>query len=231
VGLGAHRHPRHRATVARALDLTEHQLWPNDVPPPADVLSPARQSAPSGGDVIGSWGTHTDPGAPDQVAYITNAVDEVDLLDDGRGLLRTPGLMDALRTRARGGCRVRVLTYTPGRELGPLIGDEGIEPFVFEASPGHALIRVGDQMLVTLSFPGATDQPPPLLQLQRLTDGGLFDRLTDHFQLLADHSGQAHTPSDNHSTPPRSTTTNTTRTQTSPETRPSVRRLTVKAGQ
>jgi len=143
--------------------------------------------------VIGSWGTHTDPGAPDQVAFITNAVDQVDLLDDGRGLLRTPGLMDALRTRARGGCRVRVLTYTPGRELGPLIGDPGIEPFVFEAPPGHALIRVGDQMLVTLSFPGATDQPPPLLHLRRLTDGGLFDKLTDHFQLLASHAGKAHT--------------------------------------
>jgi hypothetical protein len=104
-----------------------------------------------------------------------------------------PGLMDALRTRARSGCRVRVLTYTPGRELGPLIGDPGIEPFVFEASPGHALIRVGDQMLVTLSFPGVTDQPPPLLKLQRLTDGGLFDRLTEHFQLLADHAGEPRT--------------------------------------
>jgi hypothetical protein len=104
------------------------------------------------------------------------------------GLLRTPGLLDALRNRARDGCRVRVLTYTPGRELGPLIGDDQIEPYVFEASPGHALIRVGDQMLVTLSFPGATDQPPPLLQLHRQTDGGLFDSLTDHFQLLAEHA-------------------------------------------
>jgi hypothetical protein len=48
-------------------------------------------------------------------------------------------------------------------------------------------------MLVMLSFPGAADQPPPLLQLQRLTDGGLLDRLTQHFQLLAAHDGEART--------------------------------------
>src|ERR1700733_10991960 len=65
-------YPRHRATIVRALDLTEHDLWPDDVPSPSSAPGPAEQSVQSG-DVLGSWGEHTDPGAPDLVAFITNA--------------------------------------------------------------------------------------------------------------------------------------------------------------
>src|ERR1700733_8771787 len=66
-------YPRHRATVARALELTEHDLWPDDVPPPADAPSPARPSAHRGGDVIGSWGHMTDPGVPRPAAFLAAA--------------------------------------------------------------------------------------------------------------------------------------------------------------
>jgi len=78
---------------------------------------------------------------------------------------------------APGGCQVRVLTYSPSRELQPLTGHERIELLVVEAPPGHTLIRAGDQMLETFSFAGAGHQSPPLLQHHRRTEGGLVDRL------------------------------------------------------
>ncbi len=34
-------YPRHRATIARALDLTEHELWPDHAPPPAAGSDPS----------------------------------------------------------------------------------------------------------------------------------------------------------------------------------------------
>jgi len=179
-------YPRHRATVARALDLTEHELWPADTPLPA-VTDRTGTGPGVMGDVTGSWGQDTDPDAPDPIALIGTATDRVDVLDDGRGVIRTLGLVDALLDRAQRGCQVRVLTYQPSRELYPLIGDDRIELLVFEAPPGHTMIRAGDQMLVTFSFVGDAGEPPPLLQLRRQTDGGLFDRLIEHYELLAEH--------------------------------------------
>jgi DNA-binding transcriptional regulator YdaS (Cro superfamily) len=132
-------YPRHRATIARALDLTEHELWPDDVPSPASTPRLVGQTHTSG-DVIASWGRHTDPGAPDLVAFITNAVDEVDLLDNGRGLAGMPGLTDALLAQAHGGCQIRVLTPSPSSEMAPLIGSDQIELCVFEAPAGASLI-------------------------------------------------------------------------------------------
>ncbi len=62
---------RHRATVARALDLAEHALWPDDVPPPAANPDLHAVDRESGSEVIGTWAYDTDPGAPDPVKFVT----------------------------------------------------------------------------------------------------------------------------------------------------------------
>jgi DNA-binding transcriptional regulator YdaS (Cro superfamily) len=212
-------YPRHRATVARALDLTEHELWPDDVPAPTADPSPAQpaQSSAGVGDVTGSWGQATEPDAPQPAAFVSSASDHVDLLDDGRGLTGMPGLIDALLAQARDGCQIRVLTFSLVRELEPLIGHDAIELRVYQAASGHTLIRTGDQILLTLSFPSGARRAPVLLQLHRRSDGGMFDRLAVYYQLLWDNADKTitnleqldaclenedQTPGTNHDTPP-----------------------------
>jgi lambda repressor-like predicted transcriptional regulator len=185
-------YPRHRQTVARALDLTEHELWPHDVPPPAD---PGLSDRPGTGEVTGSWGRSSAPGAPDPVALLADPVQRIDVLENDNGtLLLIPGLLDALHRRALDGCEVRVLTAAPLHELGPLIGQDGVELRIATAPPAtaSALIRAGDTML--LIIPLADPGLPPLLSLRRQNDEGIFDRLTHHFQTLWDTAATITSP-------------------------------------
>jgi lambda repressor-like predicted transcriptional regulator len=175
-------YPRHRATVARALDLTEHALWPDDVPPPAD---PGPGDRPATGDVNGSWGRSSDPGAPDPVTLLGDPVQRIDVLENDNGaLLLLPGLLDALHHRALDGSEIRVLTPAPLHELEPLIGQNGIELRIVTAGSTPALLLADDTMLLTI--PLADPGLPPLLALRRQNDDGILDRLTDHFQTLWD---------------------------------------------
>ncbi len=183
-------YPRHRATVARALNTTEHELWPDDVPPPSGASAPDHHAPASVGDVIGAWGQDTDPDVPDLAKFISQAGTHIDLLDDTSDLLRAPGLASALIDRATNRCQVRVLTYLPIRDLQPLIAHKHIELRLSELSPAHALIRADDTMLLSLTLAGENDQPPPLLQLHRQTTAGLFDRLARHLEELWDASDE-----------------------------------------
>lgn len=185
-------YPRHRATVARALDTSEHELWPDDVPPPSPSLDPLGHDLAARGEVIRSWGQSSDRHAPNPVMFVSGTAGRIDVLDGGSGVLRTPGLVDALGERAADSGQVRVLADAPTGELGPLIGRDGIEVRVGDARPAHALVRVGDAMLVALAVAG--ESSPPLLQLHRRADGGLFDRLADHFAALWDAAGSLTDP-------------------------------------
>jgi hypothetical protein len=128
-----------------------------------------------------------------------------------------PGPIDAFLAQAHGGCQIRVLTPSPSSELAPLIGRDQIELRVFTAPAGASLIRAGDQLLLTRSIPTATGRSPALLQLHRQSDGGLFDRFVDYYQLLWHHAQETlnnlkqlkayihdkdQTPSNQHDTPP-----------------------------
>src|SRR5258707_1239227 len=87
-------YPRHRATIARALDMHEDDLWPPD-PSESD-----QGDEPAVGDVTGVWGSGSDPGAPDPNTFLTETATRIDLLDDHGALLRAPGLIGALRDQA-----------------------------------------------------------------------------------------------------------------------------------
>ena len=80
---------RNQATVAQALGLEPHDLWPDTIttspgqparPGPADPGSPL-------GDVVGSWGHAYDPGAPDVAAIVSQAERRVDVRHDSRARL------------------------------------------------------------------------------------------------------------------------------------------------
>jgi hypothetical protein len=153
-------------------------------------IAEERRSPVGSGDVIGSWGHITDPGAPRPVAFLAGAAGEIDLFGDGRGLGANPGLIDALLARACDGRRVRVVMFSAGRELEPLIAQDRVEVRVFDSASGHTLIRAGDQILLSLPLPTEAGYSAALLHLHRQSDGGLFDRLSDYFRLLSDRADE-----------------------------------------
>ena len=110
-------YPRHRATIARALDLTEHELWPDhaSAPTPGPHLRDREQFA--GSEVTGSWAYDTDEGAPDPITVLSDADGPVEFLDNGRGIPLTAELARALAEHAAAGQRVRILTSLPTRQL------------------------------------------------------------------------------------------------------------------
>jgi transcriptional regulator with XRE-family HTH domain len=179
-------YPRHRATIARALDLTEHDLWPDHAPPPAAGSHPSDRAPAAGSEVTGTWADDTEEGAPDPVAFLSNTDGPIDLLENFRGIQLTGDLTRALAEHAAAGRQIRVLTNRPIRRVEPLLGHQHLEIRFIEYLE-HSLLRAGDAMLLALFMDYETDQPPPLLQLHRTTDGGLFDRLLDNLETIAEN--------------------------------------------
>lgn len=200
----ANPYPRHRRKIARALNKPEHELWPETVPPPpadtetaADIppttgvdhhhppaASPQHNQQAAVNEVTGSWAAIGDPTAPYPVQLFTAATDRIDLLDGPGDSLLTPGITNTLKDRAEHGCHVRVLTARPPRQLQPLIDHPHIELRLAAATQGIVVIRADHTML--LPIPLADPGYPAVLQLQRQTNNGIFDRLTSHFQTLWD---------------------------------------------
>jgi DNA-binding transcriptional regulator YdaS (Cro superfamily) len=180
-------YPRNRAAIARALNLTEHDLWP-EATPPQTIHAGAGERQGAASEVTGTWASATGEEAPDPVALIQNSDGAIDLLDNGRGIELTTPLRDTLVEQANAGRHVRLLTCLPKRRLEPLIGHRQIEVRVIDACPDHSLFRARGTMLLTFNLAGDGDQAPPLLKLTRTTDGGLFDRLANNFEALWEYT-------------------------------------------
>ena len=73
-------------------------------------------------------------------------------------------------------------------------------------------------MLLTFNLADEGDQPPPLIKLQRTTDGGLFDRLADNLDTLWNNADETLLTDPRQSTPTSPTPTKrpTTKTRTDP---------------
>jgi DNA-binding transcriptional regulator YdaS (Cro superfamily) len=199
-------YPRHRTTIARALDRTEHELWPHDVPAPAaaadngaSVLTDdptAGGSAPGQvvGEVIGSWGQSSDPGSPPLMKFVARARARIDILDANSGAINAAGLIPAIQEAADAGCTLRVIhnsgsdSAQESRELLPGVADDAVR--VSDAPSAHALVRADDEMLVLLALAG-TGGSPPLLHLRRQSDHGIFERLVTHFEAHWDQAATA----------------------------------------
>jgi hypothetical protein len=169
-------YPRHRARVAGALDTTEHALWPNAVPPPAESPE-GGQPVPVVTDVVAGYGYATDRDAPNPVDVLRSAAERIELITPNV----IPGIVDLLLAKAAEGCHARAIFEEPDGQVEPLLGIDGIE---IHASPGgenYGLYRADEQMLLALHRIGVHSEPSPLILLQRLTSAGLFDRLADEF--------------------------------------------------
>jgi len=173
-------YPRHRAKIARALDLTEQDLWPEIATP-----SPAADAHALASETILAFPHVDDAGAPNIVMLISSATERIELLDESlHKLLTQPGVSDLLTSKASQGCSVRILVETPGPSLTPLLNQNGIEIQTVEAFGPVAIHRADQQMLVTLQLDRGPDQPPVLLHLTQQRPGGVFDRLAEHYEKL-----------------------------------------------
>ncbi|MBV8991425.1 MAG: hypothetical protein JO372_22930 [Solirubrobacterales bacterium] len=180
-------YPRHRATIARALDLTENDLWPEHTRPPAPGLTSSGRDLAAGSEVAGTWGYHTDEDAPEPIAFLSEHAGRIDLLENFRGIQLTPDLACSLAEPAAAGRQIRILTNRPIRRVEPLLGHPQVE-IRFVEYLEHSLLRAGDAMLLALIVDYEADQPPPLLQLHRTAHGGLFARLLDNLDRIAENA-------------------------------------------
>lgn len=207
---GSPPYPRHRARVAKALGVEEHELWP-------ELATPSPEQIDSSAEVQGAWAYATDEGAPDWQQLLDQAVERVDLL--GYSLLdvvSVDGVTDTLKAKADDGLRVRVLLSAPdsvwvaataqrlgqtedyiGRSelqleierargyLDPLTRVGGFELRQFYADPGYTILRFDDQMLIRPHLHRTPPAESPLLHLRHVQDRGLFERFAAHIDTIA----------------------------------------------
>jgi DNA-binding transcriptional regulator YdaS (Cro superfamily) len=175
---GVTPYARHRGQIARALDTTEHDLWPEI--PQANVS-----------DSLAAYTHPSDPNAPTTEALISAATDRIDLLDHTlEHLFESTDLTDLLLAKASQGCDVRIVVTTPDASLKPLVGNQQIEIRPMSPSVGPVIHRADDQMLVAFSLDSEPDQPL-VLHIRERRAPGLFDRLARHFESMRE---RAHKP-------------------------------------
>lgn len=200
---------RHRMRLARALERSEAELWPETV-----AKAPSQDA---GQEIAAAFARANDLGAPDWRELLKSAGERVDLLGFSLiDVLSTAGTIEALQAKAAAGCPVTVLIASPdslwvqsvARQLGqdeedyvgrselsrdielarghlePLIGKSGVEVRVHYAERLHRILRFDDQMLVTLHLWGAASEQAPLLYLKRSIEGGLFDQFAGQLQTV-----------------------------------------------
>lgn len=179
-------YPRHRSKIARALDTTEHALWPE-----LTSTTSVSSDVATGREPVDAYAHATDLGTTTTETLITTATGQIDLLDDTlHRLLTRPGVAVLLIAKASHGCRVRLLVAEPRPCLTPLLGQDGLEIRAVDPTEHRAIHRIDEQMLVHLTLTGENDQPPPLLHLRQDTAAGLFDRFAAHYDDAWDNASE-----------------------------------------
>lgn len=193
-------YPRHRARIARALNVTEAELWPEPHKQDPARMPDGSAEAPDEnrldhahhapidvlGDLAASWGHTDDPDAPDPAALIESTDGPVDLLAGGYGIPLTGRLLAALAAADRNGRHVRIIASATVNIPASLSGLEHTKVRLLPLSVRDTLLRCGDLMLVTFSL-AHSREPPGLIKLKQARDGGLFDRLTRDFHAIWQH--------------------------------------------
>jgi transcriptional regulator with XRE-family HTH domain len=173
---GGTPYARQRGKVARALDVPEHDLWPDIATPPP------RPPAAQPNDVLAAYTAASDLAAPDWKALMHAAADRIDLLGDTlSAILGTPGVPELLAAKATQGCTVRILIYDTREHIAPLFAQPGIEVRLLEVPARYVIHRFDDELLLTLHVVGADPDHAPLIHLRRAASEGMFDRLAEYY--------------------------------------------------
>lgn len=194
-------HPRHRATVAKHLSVDETFLWPELLDDPrtaAASQAELRTVFPHRGAIPSELWRH----------LIESATQHVDVLVyAGLFLVDTnPDLPRRLVERAADGLTARLMYGDPGSEtitsrgdeegigqhlaarvqlalsyMSPVLGTAGIEVRQHETVLYNSIYRFDDEMLVNTHVLGSPAGQNPVLHLQRVPGGHLFDHYLASF--------------------------------------------------
>jgi transcriptional regulator with XRE-family HTH domain len=198
--------PRHRARVARALGVSEQELWPETHQQPQDLRR----------EIIGAW-REAKPGAPDPLSLIDRASERIDLMDSRLAeILAEPGTLKRLSEKAAAGCQVRVVLPAPdslwlantargseqseedfvGRTaaqrevelamgyLQPLMGRENVDARLTDEQLSHAIVLCDAEALIAHRLPTAADGSELLLHVRTRAADGVFGYFAGQFDAL-----------------------------------------------
>ncbi len=200
---------RHRIRVARALGVTERELWPQ-----AEIPEPA---AAGKVELVAAF-PHTRDTTTDWRALLTDARERIWLLDFTlKDVLAAPGICDLLSDKARAGCEVRLLVSYQTRarlasdtpidhdypdpepqaayeialtrgHINGLLTIEGIQARKFAAMRFCSITAADEQMLVTLHLWGTDTHKAPAIHLRQSEQPGMFAQYEHHYQSIWDHA-------------------------------------------
>jgi hypothetical protein len=188
---GGTPYARQRGKVARALDTTEHDLWPEIPTAPA----PSTPAAARASDLVAGYPAAGDLAAPEWRALMAGATDRIELLGHAlTPILDTPGVPELLATRAAHGCSIRILVDDTGPHLAPILNEPGIEIRLLEDPAVCTIHRFDDELLLTLHMIAGEMEHMPLIHVRRAAPEGMFDRLTEYYDDLWERDSRAITP-------------------------------------
>jgi lambda repressor-like predicted transcriptional regulator len=124
---GSLPYARHQNRIARALDTTARELWPEAHPDPDPIDESPDGAEPGAGrsgrrpgvlrgspDVVGVFSGGDDPEVPDWRDLLAQATTRVDLVDlTLADVITDPAAVGLIAERAAGGCEVRILISDP----------------------------------------------------------------------------------------------------------------------
>lgn len=192
-------HPRHRYAAAEALGADPDMLWPDGI----------RRNIKTGADreVVTVYPRRSDCPKAVWRSLISGAGRDITLAGYTNYFLwlELPNLRGALRRKAESGCRVRFLVGDPDSEttrrrevledvpltvstriritldeLAKLGGPPGVEARYSDEHIAMSVFVFDEEMLVTTHLAHLVGHDSPMFHLQRLQDGGLFDRYAHH---------------------------------------------------
>jgi transcriptional regulator with XRE-family HTH domain len=175
-------HARQRASVARALDRDQTDLWPEAAGETGRPVVPPT-------DLIAGYPDPDHPDAPGWRNLLRDAHEHVDVLSHSLAFLITnPEATGELIAKAEQGCSVRLIIAEPSSGLAALAGRARIEIRVLSAGAPYTLHRFDHQLLLIIhTYRGPDRKPPPMFHLQRRAAGGVFDALRHNYDLLWEH--------------------------------------------
>jgi lambda repressor-like predicted transcriptional regulator len=209
-------HRRSRQRVARLLGRTPHELWPDAEAPGPDLTPTARDRQSS--DLLGAYQAAADaPDWQELLETATREIDLLDLTlhelitTDGivqllaekanqgveiRILLSDPESVQLIVVQGERDLHpdltaLPALAWEVQRTLGylqPLLTNPRVHARTHVAAPRNTILRVDDEMLVTLHLWGAPPALEPRLHLRHEQKAGLFARFAHHYELIWQHA-------------------------------------------
>jgi hypothetical protein len=192
-------HPRHRYAAAEALGADPEMLWPDGI----------RRNIKTGPDreIAAVYPRRSDCPRSVWRSLISGAAKDITLAGYTNYFLwlELPNLRGVLRRKAEGGCRIRFLLGDPDSEvtrnrevveavpltvstriritldeLAKLGNVPGVEARYSDDHVAMSVFIFDDEMLMTTHLAHLVGHDSPMLHIQRMQDGGLYDRYAYH---------------------------------------------------